>query len=146
MKKWENFSWSELKHVFTYSPIHLFTYSLPPPIRWFRRLEPKLRKNLYVHQNWAYAAKTKRLTANPKLSCCDADMLIYRQLSSWAATLVWYVLHFFGNKMQKWSTLFWSELKHLFTYSPIHFYGNVFEKRRRNSIWIFSLHIYPILT
>ena len=28
-KKWKTFSWSELKHLFTYSPIHLFTAFLP---------------------------------------------------------------------------------------------------------------------
>jgi hypothetical protein len=27
-----------------------------------------------------------------------------------------------GNKMEKWKISFWSELKHLFTYSPIHFH------------------------
>jgi hypothetical protein len=27
-----------------------------------------------------------------------------------------------GNKIEKWITCFWSELKHLFTYSPIHFH------------------------
>jgi hypothetical protein len=35
--------------------IHLFTFILP--IQRFRRVQPKLRKTLHVHQNWAYGTK-----------------------------------------------------------------------------------------
>ena len=50
IKKWTTFSCSELKHIFTYSPIRL----LP---RSFRRIEPKGYRRVYGRQNLAYAAK-----------------------------------------------------------------------------------------
>ena len=50
IKKWTTFSCSELKRLFTYSPIHLL-------VRRFRRIEPKGRRSVYGRQNWAYAAK-----------------------------------------------------------------------------------------
>jgi hypothetical protein len=81
------FFWSELKQLFTYSPIHLFTYSpihfleikskkwtafsccelkqlfTYSPIRLlprsFRRIEPKGYRRVYGRQNWAYAAKMR---------------------------------------------------------------------------------------
>ena len=50
IKKWTTFSCSELKQLFTYSPIRL----LP---RSFRRIEPKGYRRVYGRQNWAYVAK-----------------------------------------------------------------------------------------
>ena len=50
IKKWTTFFCSELKHLFTYSPIHLLA-------RRFRRIEPKGCRSVYGRQNWAYATK-----------------------------------------------------------------------------------------
>ena len=53
IKKWTTFSCSELKQLFTYSPIHLFAY--------FRGvlgvLNQKGTDACMARQNWAYAAK-----------------------------------------------------------------------------------------
>jgi hypothetical protein len=50
IKKWTTFSCSELKQLFTYSPIHSLA-------RRFGRIEPKGRRSVYGRQNWAYVAK-----------------------------------------------------------------------------------------
>jgi hypothetical protein len=41
-----------------------------------------------------------------------------------------------GNKIKKWTTFLWSELKHLFTYSPIHlFYVLEIKCKMENLLW-----------
>ena len=129
------FSCSELKHLFTYSPIHfspvcleikrktenilllrvkttvhLFTYSPFPfilPFVNFRLVEPKRRCSHHILQNWAYAT-IRRLAS---LLLQFLAWLIQRNYAIWR---VW-------KSNEKWPAFFWSELKQLFTYSPIHF-------------------------
>ena len=102
-KKWTTFPCSELKSLFTYSPIHfsphcleikpktknflllrvktpihLFTYS---PFTFilsfdnFRRAEPKRRCSLHIHQNWAYATKRRHCCMNHSVAVCTRDCL-----------------------------------------------------------------------
>ena len=147
-KKWKTFSWSELKHLFTYSPIHLFTYSpihCLPTIRWFRRLEPKRHTNHHVHQNWAYATKTKRPTASPKL-CWHAVTLICWYATNYPVKLqrsfgTCSVVLEIMQRMHSFSLVGVKTPIHLFT-----FLDKYWKKRRRNSIWCFPVDIHPILT
>ena len=127
----ENLFWSELKHLFTYSPIHLF--SAPPcleikskigklvlvgvktPIHLFTIhlftffllllfFEEKIKEEVQ-------GTSTKRVTNTP--SC----MVAIRQNKGYQlkSDALW-------KQNRKMENLFWSELKHLFTYSPIHFH------------------------
>ncbi len=129
------FSCSELKHLFTYSPIHffarlsgnktknqklsllrvktpihLFTYSpftFIPPFVNFRLVEPKRRWGLHIYQNWACATKRR-----------SAPSLLHFWHDSYSKTMQYGVS---GNKMKNGQLFLWLELKQLFTYSPIHF-------------------------
>ena len=95
IKKWESFSCSELKHLFTYSPIHslqLQNFGIRVEIKW------KMDNFFLVRVKTPIHLFTYSLFASSKL---------------WKKG---------GNKTKKWKTFSWSELKHLFTYSPIHLF------------------------
>ena len=95
IKKWETFSCSELKHLFTYSPIHslqLQNFGIRVEIKW------KMDNFFLVRVKTPIHLFTYSLFSSPK---------IRKQT---------------GNKMKKWEKFSWSELKHLFTYSPIHLF------------------------
>ena len=138
-----NFLGSELKQLFTYSPIHFFTFSLQS--HELGVWNQNCPKNLRIHQNWAYATKTNRPTASHKL-CWHAVTLI-----------CWYATNYpielqrsFGTcsvvlemKRKNGQLCFWSELIHLFTYSPIHFSIKVFEIKKKNSNWSFFTTYLP---
>jgi len=74
----QNLFWSELKQLFTYSPIHLLG-------------TPKSNKTV------------------PKLSTNNEQVHRFQRS---------------GNKSENGRLPFWSELKQLFTYSPIHLFGH----------------------
>ena len=82
------FPWSELKHLFTYSPIHFLLFTTP--------------------NNWQKITKFS----------CENDFL--------CTTKVHAPCILSGNKMKKTENFLWSELKDLFTYSPIHLFAPIF--------------------
>ena len=81
------FPWSELKHLFTYSPIHFLLFTTP--------------------NNWQKITKFS----------CENDFL--------CTTKVHAPCILSGNKMKKTENFLWSELKDLFTYSPIHLFSSL---------------------
>ena len=121
------------------TPIHLFTYSPFPfilPFDNFRRVEPKRRCSHHIHQNWAYA--TKRRLASLLLQFLAWIILqnykiwrVWKSNEKWPAfslVVLKTTIHLFtyslsGNKIKKWTTFSCSELKQLFTYSPIHLFA-----------------------
>ncbi len=118
-------------HLFTYSP-----FSCILPFDNFRRTEPKRRWGLHIHQNWAYA--TKRRLASLLLHffgmthtakrCNRVCLEIKWKMASFFLVGVKTTIHLFtyslsGNKIKKWTTFSCSELKQLFTYSPIHLFA-----------------------
>ena len=56
IKKWTTFSCSELKQLFTYSPIHLFAY-FRGVLGVLNQKGTDAHRRVYGRQNWAYAAK-----------------------------------------------------------------------------------------
>jgi hypothetical protein len=129
--------------------IHLFTYSPFPfilPFVNFRRVELKRRCSHHIHQNWAYVTK-RRLLASLLLlfwhdsSLCNRACLEMKwKMASFFLVGVKTTIHLFtyslsGNKIKKWTMFSWSELKQLFTYSPIH----LLLRRFRLSTWAVSI-------
>ena len=137
------------------TPIHLFTYSPFPfflPFVNFRRVELKRRCSHHIHQNTAYA--TKRRLASLLLHffgmthttalCNRACLEIKSKNGKLVLVGVKTTIHLFtyslsGNKITKWTTFSWSELKQLFTYSPIHLLPRRFRriepKRAQKRVW-----------
>ena len=97
IKKWTTFSCSELKHLFTYSPIHLL-------VRRFRRIEPKGCRSVYGRQNWAYVTKRRHCCMNHTVALCTRDFL----------EIKWKTINVFLLRVKT--------PIHLFTYSPIHLF------------------------
>jgi hypothetical protein len=97
MQKTANFVWSELKQLFTYSPIHLFTFAIP--LADLGAQKQNGAQTPHFHQNWAYATNPAELP--PRF----ADMLIHDPLEIKCKNVE---LSLVGVK----TTI------HLFTYSP----------------------------
>ena len=78
MQKTANFVWSELKQLFTYSPIHLFTFAIP--LADLGAQKQNGAQTPHFHQNWAYATKPQAASSLPQtvLTCCDADTNNYQ--------------------------------------------------------------------
>ena len=123
--------------------IHLFTYSPFPfilPFVNFRRVEPKRRCSHHIHQIWAYATKRRLASLLLHFSAwlilqhyaIDTTALCNRvclEIKWKTASFSWSELkqlftyspiHFLEIKSKKWTTFACCELKQLFTYSPIH--------------------------
>ena len=134
--------------------IHLFTYSPFPfilPFDNFRRVEPKRRCSHHIHQNWAYA--TKRRLASLLLQFLAwliqrnyAIRRVWKSNEKWPAfslvgvktTIHLFTYSLSGNEIKKWTTFSCSELKHIFTYSPICLLPRRFrriEPKRRRSVY-----------
>ena len=72
MQKTANFVWSELKQLFTYSPIHLFAFTIP--LGDLGAQNQNGAQTPHFHQNWAYA--TNPAEPPPRF----ADMLLHHPL------------------------------------------------------------------
>ena len=75
---------------------------------------------------------------NHSVAICTRDCLeINEKVDNFFLLRVKTPIHLFtyslsGNKMEKWTTFSWSELKQLFTYSPIH-------------LFLASSHVHPFV-
>jgi hypothetical protein len=125
--KTENFPCSELKH--------LFTFYFHPPIRQFRRTEPKRRWGLYNHQNWAYVTKRRHCCMNHSVAICTRNCLEIKRKTenvffapSWNTYSPIHLFTFSPHCLEikrKTENILLLRVKttiHLFTYSPIHLF------------------------
>ena len=104
MKKWTISFCSELKQLFTYSPIHFSGNKME---KWTTFVCSEL-KQLFTYSPIHFSGnKMEQWTT---FVCSELKQL----------HLFTYSLS--GNKITKWTTFSWSELKQLFTYSPIHLF------------------------
>ena len=97
----------------------------------FRRAEPNRRWGLHNLQNWAYATKRRHCCMSHTVALCTRACLeIKRKTEKNFLLRVKTHIHLFTYSLfpplvWKWNqrpkTFPCSELKHLFTYSPIHF-------------------------
>ena len=116
-----------LKTTIHYSPIHLFLFLLSERTKNVKSLMQKKVNRWIVNSvfNCERSNFWKNLVYFQKGSFC---LEIKRKMDNLLLVGVKTTIHLFtyspfpfsGNKMQKWTTYLWSELKHLFTYSPIH--------------------------